>query len=125
MTQGDKPRLQDMLNYAPEEHLSKEEMSLLRNTFKGNEKLIRVLRKVMIPTSNDPDLPIEEFAKDSYIVDRDWAQIPAEEAKTIMLARQDALKFIFGGLIKLKVLANEPVEDEDKTKERRAKDSVK
>src|SRR3990167_6295052 len=117
--------LQDMLNYAPEEYLSGEDISLIQGTFKNNEKLIKVLRKLLLPTSFDPDLPIEEIKGDVWMVDKDWASVPNDEIKPLVVARADAIKFIIGGLIKLKVIANTREESKEEETARREKDSSK
>lgn len=115
--------LQDMLNYAPEEYLTGEDISLIQGTFKNNEKLIKVLRKLLLPTSFDPDLPIEEIKGDVWMVDKDWASVPVDEIKPLVVARADAIKFIIGGLIKLKVIANSREESKEEKEARRQKDS--
>lgn len=121
----EKATLKDVLNYEPEQYITKDELALIKATFGGNEKLLQILRKVLIPTITDGGLPIEDFAKDSFIVDKDWSMIPIAEVKSLIVARQDAIKFIFGGLIKLKVMANNKSETEAEEIARRTKDSTK
>lgn len=106
---GQRARLEDVLNYTPASYFSDAELSLIRNTFGGNPQLIKVLRKAMIPTIHDPELPLEQVGDDLFLAGRDYAAIPDAEIKSIVLARQDALKFIAGALIKLQVIANTPV----------------
>lgn len=122
---SEKATLQDILNYEPKQYLTDKEISLIRNTFKGNEALIHVIRKIMIPTMADPELPIEEMASDVYFANTQWSQIPADEAKILVTARQEALQFIIGGLIKLKVISNIKEETPEEIKARQKKDSVK
>lgn len=117
--------LQELLNYVPEDYLTKDELALIKNTFKDSPQLFKVLRKVFIPTVSDPDLPIEQFGLDAWLVDKAWDSIPDHEIKPIVLARQDALKFIMGGLIKLKILASGEEEAPELRKERLKKDSNK
>lgn len=124
----DKPQrasLSDMLNYEPDRYITDDEVRLLQSTFRGNKKLINLLRKLLIPTMSDPDLPIEEVGADVYFSKREWAQIPADEAKILMVARQDAIQFIVGGLIKLNIIANDKVESPLDAELRRGKDSNK
>ncbi len=121
--QSQRVKLADVLNYQPEQYLNESEMSLIQSTFRGNTSLIAVLRKVMIPTIADPSLPIEEVNADPFL-NRDWSAMPMEEAKALIVARQDAIKFIIGGLIKLQVLANGSNETPMETAMRRAKDSA-
>lgn len=115
--------LRDVINYEPEQYLSDEEIKLIQATFRGNNQLFKILRKVMAPTISDPELPIEQMGNDFYFSAREWAQIPAEEAKILIAARQDALQFIFGGLIKLKVIANQEIKSPLSEEVRRSKDS--
>lgn len=103
---GQRARLEDVLNYKPEHYFSDGELALIRNTFSGNPGLMKVLRKVLIPTIHDPELPIEQFGDDLFLVGRNYDQIPDGEIKSIVLARQDAIKFIAGALVKLQVIAN-------------------
>lgn len=121
---GQRASLRDVINYKPEQYLSDDEVKSIQSTFKNNPKLIGVLRKVMIPTIADPSLPIEEVSGDVFL-NRDWAAIPADEAKILTVARQDAVKFIIGGLIKLQVIANQSVETPMEAAIRRSKDSSK
>lgn len=120
-----KATLKDVINYAPENYLSDDELALIRSTFNGNEKLFKVLRKVFIPTMADPELPIENLGNDVWFAGRVWSQIPAEEAKILAVARQETLEYIIGGLIKLKVIANQKEESEEEKEARRKKDSSK
>lgn len=121
----DKTGLRDIINYQPQNYFSNDEVALIQNTFKGNSRLIGVLRKLFIPTITDPDLPIESFKNDLFFADRNWDQMPIEEAKALIVARQDAIKFICGGLIQLQVIANTPVEDPMEEALRRQQDSSK
>lgn len=117
--------LRDILNYEPEEYLSEDELNWIRDTFKGNEKGINVIRKLFMP--NVKDLPVEEMAKDVWFAGGfDPANMMAEEAKILMTARQDAIKLIMGGLIQLKSLSHTTrVETEAEKALRKQKDSTK
>jgi hypothetical protein len=117
--------LKDVLPYDPETYLSKDEVDLIRNTFQGNEKLIKVLRKIFLPSAFDPELPIEEIGGDVWMANFDFTQMQSSEIKPLVLGRQDAIKFVIGGLIKLKVIANQTQETEMEAAYRRQKDSTK
>jgi len=117
--------LKDVLPYDPETYLSKDEVNLVRNTFRGNEALIKVLRKVFLPTAFDPELPVEEIGGDVWMANFDFTQMQSSEVKPLVLGRQDAIKFVIGGLIKLKVIANQTEETEIEAAYRRSKDSAK
>lgn len=110
--------------YEPEAYLSSDELSLIKSHFKDN-KVIKVLRKILLPTVADPDMPLEELNHDAWLVGRVWSQIPAEQRAQLVLARQEAIEFILGGLIKLKVLANEKELSEEEKAFVRSKDSTK
>jgi len=117
--------LKDVLPYSPDAYLTQDEMTLLRNTFRGNEKLIKILRKIFLPTALDPELPIEEIGGDVWMANFDFTQMQSSEIKPLVLGRQDAIKFVIGGLIKLKVLANQVEETAMEAAYRRSKDSAK
>lgn len=118
-------QLKDILKYETDSFLSQEEVDLIRNTFKYNPQLFRVLRKIFIPSVSTLDLPIEEIHRDMWLVGKEWDQIPADEAKILAVARQDTIKFIVGGLISLKNIAAIEEESEQERKLREEKDSAK
>ncbi len=120
-----KATLKDILNYDTETYLSQSEVDLIKRTFKNNPELIKVLRKILLPTAFDPELPIEEMQSDAWMVDKDFALMPAEDIKPIVLARQDMIKFILGGLIKLKMIANIKEETKEEKDARQRMDSLK
>ena len=121
--------IQDIVKdiYVPDNYLSEDDISLIRNTFRGEtgKRLIRLLRKVFIPTAGDPDLPIEELKSDAWLLDHDFEMIPSEEIKAIVGARARAIKMLFGGLIKLKIIANAKEETAEEKKNRMLKDSAR
>ena len=121
----DKASLSDIINYKAELYITEEDQALIRDTFKGNERLIKLLRKVLLPTMADSNLPVEEFGKDMWFAGREWSQIPAEEAKILICAREEVIKFICGGLINLKQIANITEESPQAKALRMKKDSAK
>jgi hypothetical protein len=122
---SERATLRDVINYEPDTYLTQDDIKLIQATFRGNNELVAVLRKVLLPSVGDPNLPIEELNKDMWLVGRDYAQIPDDAIKSIVLARQDAIQFVLGGLIQLKVIANSKTEDPMETAFKRAKDSTK
>jgi hypothetical protein len=114
-----KVSLKDVLNYEPEMYYTPAELAFIRQTFKGNKALFKVLRKALIPTISDPEMPLEKMGDDFFLSARNWDQIPEGERGTLVVARQEALKFIVGGLVALQILAN------DAPKEASPKDSAK
>lgn len=94
--------------YQPPLLFSDEEMKLMRTTFGGqNNELMKLLRRIFLPTLLDPDVP-EEFGSNDMWMDRDWSIIPVEEVKPIVLARQETIKWVLGSLIRLRTMSNSP-----------------
>src|SRR5579883_2826526 len=96
--QPQKAKLEDVLNYQPEQYLSPDDLGLIRSTFK-DQRVMKVIRKVFLPTIADPEMPVEELTSDMWFANRNWEQVPAEEAKILMVARQEAIKFIMTALV--------------------------
>jgi len=120
-----KARIEDVVSYQPKDYITQDEKNLIRYHFKGNDKLLNIIRKVFLPTIQDPELPLEQFGKDLWMGQLDFSQMSVNEVKAITMARQDLVKQVFGGLIYIKSLAHEKVETEAEEKERRKKDSTK
>ncbi|RJQ33887.1 hypothetical protein C4568_03740 [Candidatus Parcubacteria bacterium] len=122
---AERATLKDVLNYEPDKYLADDEVALIQNAIKYNPTLLKVLRKILLPTYKDIELPNEELESDIFNQGRVWAQIPAEEAKILAVARQDAIAFVMNGLVKLRVIAGLEEESEESKAERRKKDSAK
>lgn len=120
-----KASLKDILNYEIESYLTEADMDLIRTTFKGNTRLLQVLRKVFLPSVGDSALPIEEIGKDVWLTGLDYSMMQNEEIKSIVLARQDAIKFVAGGIMQLKYIANEEVKSKEDIEAAKAKDSTR
>lgn len=123
MAEPQKARLQDVLNYEPDTYFSADEIALIQSTFR-DKKVMKVLRKAFLPSVGDPELPLEEMGNDFWLTGRDYSAIPDGEIKPIVLARQETLKYIMGGLIKLKMIANGQAVSADALAARRKKDSA-
>ncbi len=80
--QGQPARLQDVINYKPDEYFTEAELRLAQTLTSAHFKL---LRKALIPTITDSDLPIEQFADDAFHAGMEYAQIPNEEVKSIVV----------------------------------------
>lgn len=124
MEQDSKLTLGELLNYDLDTYYSEDELRWIKATF-SDPFAVRIIRKVFLPTVHDASLPIEELGADLWLSGRDWAQIPQEEAKSLIVARQEAIKFIVHCLMKLKTLANLKEETPTAAAERRHKDSAK
>ena len=123
-----KATLKDLIGdkYTPEVYFSDAEIDLVQRTFRGNNELFKVLRKVFMPTALDPELPIEEMSKDAWLIDKDFSLMQGEEVKATVRARQETIKFVLGGLVKLKIMAHTEKEETPEKKEaRQKKDSTK
>lgn len=117
--------LSDVLNYLPDKYLSDEEIELLRNAFRYNPQLLKVLRKMFLPSMTDPELPNEELEADVFMKGKFWDQIPADEAKILIVARQDAVRYIMDCLVRLRSIAATDEEGAEAAKERAKKNSSK
>lgn len=118
-------RKQSILNYEPESFFTEDEKDLMKTTFKDNPRLLMVLRKLLLPSVGLSELPLEELQNDIWLQGREWAQIPADEAKILMVARQEAIKFIQNGIVRLKILANAVDKSEQELELKRKQDSAK
>lgn len=122
---GQKATLREVLNYQADQYLSEEELNLVKFHFRDNPTLLKILRKIFIPTIADPELPIEEMGQDAWMVGVDFMAMPAEHVKAVVQGRQEGIKFVMGGLISLKQIASESEESAQNRAQRRAKDSTK
>lgn len=113
------------MNYKAPERISEEEKSLIRNTFKDNEQLLHILKKILLPSYTDDSTPFEMSGADAFNMGRDWASMPTEEVKALVVARQDTINWLAGALTWLKITANEKVESEQEEAARKSKDSSK
>ena len=119
--------LKDLMgdNYEVEQYLTEDDMQIIRNVFK-DKNVLKVLRKVLLPSIADSNLPLEEaIGKDVWNVGRDWGMIPTEQIKALVLGRQEAIKFVVDGMMKLKTLAHLKEESPQQIAERLRKNSTK
>lgn len=125
MPQDKKATLRDILNYEPEQYFTEDDLAYIRGTFKNNPRLFTILRKILLPTISDPSMPLEEMQNDIFLQSIDWQALPAEHIKPIMLGRLEAVKFIAGGLIKLRMLASTQETSKQELDAKRKQDSAK
>ena len=119
--------LKDLMgdDYEIDTYLSKDDIAVIREVFK-DKNVLKVVRKVLLPTVADPAMPIEEMVgKDVWNFQKDWGVIPVDEIKSLIVARQEAIKFVADGLMKLKALANVRDETLQEREARLKKDSNK
>lgn len=100
-------QLKDVLpnNYDATDYFSQDEIQWIQMVL-GTPLAIKILRKIFLPTVHDPELPIEEFAKDIFGKDLNYLSMDANNVKAIVQGRQEAVKFIMDGLIRIKVIAS-------------------
>lgn len=96
------------------------ELKIIRDTFKGNTELLKLMRKVFLPEL-DPTAPLGEM------IDL-WMSVPVkemmpQEAQINILARNSLIMHIEQQLIQLNILAE--METEKEQAERTKKDSAK
>ena len=98
------------------------ELDLIRRTFKGNETLLKLLRKVFLPEI-DPDAPLGQIIDLWMTVPVN--QLPPDQAIVNLLARNQLIMHIEQQLMQLQKLAEMSEETEEEKRERIKKDSVK
>ena len=101
---------------------SDEELSLIKTTFKGNEKLLKLLRKVFLP-EYDPQAPLGQTI-DLWMT-LDLGSLTPEEQRVRIHARNSLIMHIESRLIELNTLADRKEETQAEKKERMEKDSLK
>lgn len=112
------------LNYKPPQRITQEEKELIKKAF-ADERVLTVLKKIILPYYADESTPLEMTGADAFIMGRDWATMPHEEVKALVVARQDTINWIGGALALIKNWLHEPNESEQDRAERLAKDSTK
>ena len=109
------------LNYSVPLLFSKEDVAQLKALYGGQDnKNMELLRRIFLPSLFDPTVPVEYGANDMWM-DRDFAQIPNEEVKSIVLARQELIKWVTGTLVRIRQMANQPDEESSADREKRLK----
>jgi hypothetical protein len=86
--------ISDVLGESFETYLTEEDAKIIHSAFSGNPRLLRAIKKVFIPTIQDPEMPVESMAEDFWMGGNsglEWSQIPAEEAKALIVGREQAI----------------------------------
>lgn len=89
------------------------EISILKNTFKGNEELVRLMRKIFLPEL-DPYAPIGQNIDLWMTVD--IKDRTPEEAMIQILARNQLISHVDNMLNQIKLLAESPEPTESNKK---------
>jgi hypothetical protein len=98
------------------------ELDLIKQTFKGNDKLLKLLRKVFLP-EYDPNAPIGQ------VIDL-WMTVPvkemtAQDALVNILARNSLISHVEMQIQQLNVLAEADQKTAEEIQEKIKKDSAK
>jgi len=101
---------------------SEEEVDILRNTFRGNARLLKLLRKVFLPEL-DPDAPIGQMVDLWFVMNP--SELTPEDAYVNIKARNNLIAHVEQQLMQLEFLANIADEDPVAKAERKAKDTTK
>lgn len=101
---------------------TEEELELVKSAFKGNERLLKLMRKVFLPEP-DPNAPLGQM------VDL-WMTLPVkelspDEAYARVLARNELIMHVDQQLIQLNVLAEIDGLEEEQKQANAKKDSTK
>lgn len=123
----DKVNLEDVLSYTPESEFTTDDLAVIRSHFNGaqGQKLVRILRKVFLPTISDLELPVEKMMADVLMVGIDFKAMDDKQIKSIVMGRQEAIKIVLGGFIQLRNIANVSNESPEEKTARLAKNSSK
>lgn len=101
---------------------SDEELTLIKKTFKGNEMLLKLLRKVFLP-EYDPNAPIGQVI-DLWMT-LDLGGLSPEQSQVRLWARNSLITHIEHMLNELNILAEKKEETPAEVAARIEKDSVK
>ena len=101
---------------------SEEELALIRNTFKGNEKLLRLMRKVFLPEI-EADAPLGQLI-DLWCTVKVDDMLP-EQALINLKARNSLILHLDQMLLALKMLAETSGQTPEEALEKLKKDSSK
>ena len=104
-----------------EMRITPEEKSIIEQTFGGNTKLLKLMRKIFLP-EYDPSAPLGQ-AVDLWTT-KDVSQMTPEEAKIYFMARRDLILHVESQLLQLYSLSQK-VETAEEVLERMKKNSTK
>lgn len=103
---------------------SEEELTLLKATFKDNEKLLKLLRKVFLP-QYDPYAPFGQTVDSLWMGLDQLSQMVPQDRETMILTQIRLNNHIERQLMQLDALAKLKNETEEEEKARLEKDSTK
>lgn len=109
-------------NAGSQMRVTDDEMNILKASFAGNEKLLKLLRKMFLPEL-DASVPIGQQIDLWMTVN--VTDMSPEDAKINLLARNQLIQHVEQTLMQMKILAGSTDETAEETKDRLAKDSSK
>ena len=116
-------QLVDYHKSVAERWINEEDRALIRQHFKGNRKLLMVLKKFILPAYSDPNMPFE-FTSDAFVKGLQIESLSVEEVKAIWSARQIVIQWFGQALGEIDAVANQEEETEEQSKRRRAQDDT-
>jgi len=112
------------LNYTAPTRITEEEKEIVRAAFK-DDRLFPILKKIFVPSFADETNPFEFAGADAFLMGRDWSAMPNEQIKALVVARQDTINWLSGGLALIKNWVYEVPETAQQRAERERKNSTK
>ena len=103
--------------------LTTDELDLIRTTFVGNERLLKLLRKIFLPLY-DPEAPFNQTI-DLWLAATDLKQLDPMSAYQLIMARNMVIGHVEAQISQLKFFAEQKPEDPEVEALRRKKDSTK
>src|SRR3990167_7265597 len=103
---------------------TEQELSLIKNTFKGNTELLKLMRKVFLPEI-DPKAPLGQIIDLWMVEANDIKGMEPETAYLNILARNKQIMLVESCLNQLYVLAETDAETPEEKAIRQKKDSLK
>lgn len=101
------------------------ELNTIKSVFGGNDDIIKLLRKVFIPPY-DPDAPLGQAMDLWFTMGGDaLKEMPADDVKSMVIARNMLLQHLELQMIQLSVLANRKEESPEERANRLRADSTK
>lgn len=102
--------------------ITEAEMEVIRSTFRGNETLLKLLRKIFLPEI-DPAAPIGQII-DLWMT-MDVKNLLPEQAMVRLIARNELITHVEQQLLQLKVLSEQEVPSKVAVAATRSKNSSK
>lgn len=106
-----------------EMRLTEDEITLIKSTFGGNERLLKLMRKIFLP-EYDPMAPFGQVI-DLWLADTSLKQMPPDIAYQHIMARNMVIGHVEAQLQQLKYFADQKVETPEEQALREKKDSSK